>query len=443
MLRTIHLQPLRQAAAVLGSLALVTLAGSACGQTDNAWRALTLKSKITNVQPMTGIVLWTTNPQAAAAPIQLEFAYLRYDEVVQAKDSYDWSAVDKLLQEVAARKHQLILRWHDTYVGQPNGLPQYLQELPDYKGTFGKSEGKRTGFPDWSHPQAQTFLLEFFTKFAERYDRDPRLAFVQVGFGLWSEYHIYDGPFHLGKTFPSKEYQAVFARHLASQLAFTPWMISVDAGDSERAPYVEDRELLQLRFGLFDDSFNHARHAQENEPNWRALGWNRWQAAPVGGEFSFFQSVDQKRALAAQGAHGIPFETHAAKFHITFMIGDDQPKYQPEPRLRQASMACGYRFRVRELRSNETTTEATIINTGIAPIYYDAYPSMKGIRSRDSLKHLLPGQSKLFRIPAPDRRVTLASSVIDWSQVSASSSKRVLEYFAEQMRNRPAIVHRI
>ena len=45
---------------------------------------------------------------------------------------------------------------------------------------------------------------------AEKYKNDPRLAFIQTGFGLWSEYHIYDGPFELGKTFPSKDFQDSF-----------------------------------------------------------------------------------------------------------------------------------------------------------------------------------------------------------------------------------------
>jgi hypothetical protein len=39
-----------------------------------------LRSTIASVQPMTGIVLWTTNEAAATAPIQLEYAYLKYGE---------------------------------------------------------------------------------------------------------------------------------------------------------------------------------------------------------------------------------------------------------------------------------------------------------------------------------------------------------------------------
>lgn len=376
---------------------LVLAAGPSQAQ-DAKDQRLTLKSRITSTQPMTGIVLWTTNAAVHTAPVQLEFTYMRYDQVVKGRGQYDWSELDKLLDQVASRGHQLILRWHDTYVAQTNGLPKYLQQLPGYAGITAKSEGKQTGFPDWSHPEAQDFLLEFFGRYAERYDRDPRIAFLQVGFGLWSEYHIYDGPFQLGKTFPSKDLQARFAQHLASVLTQTPWMISIDAAAAERSPYAERPDLLKLRFGLFDDSFNHAKHAKINEPNWRVMGMERWQQAPTGGEFSFYTKADQKRALDPQGAHGTSFEKQAQQFHITFMLGDAQPEYQSSERIAQASMACGYQFKLLELKSSDKSTVGTFTNTGVAPIYYDAYPSMRGVRSRESLKHLLPGQSKSFTI---------------------------------------------
>ena len=377
---------------------LFVLAANVSPAQEAKGKRLTLTSRITSTQPMTGIVLWTTNAAVKTAPVQLEFTYMRYDQVVKGRGQYDWSELDRLLEKVAGRGHQLILRWHDTYVAQTNGLPKYLQQLPGYAGITARSEGKQTGFPDWSHPESQAFLLEFFSRYAERYDRDSRIAFLQVGFGLWSEYHIYDGPFQLGKTFPSKELQARFANHLAGALTQTPWMISIDAADAERSPYAERPDLLKLRFGLFDDSFNHAKHAKINEPNWRVMGMERWQQAPTGGEFSFYTKADQKRALDPQGAHGTPFEKQAQQFHISFMLGDAQPEYQSSQRIEQASMACGYQFKLLELNSTSTSTIGTITNVGIAPIYYDAYPSMRGVRSGESLKHLLPGQSKTFTI---------------------------------------------
>jgi len=356
-----------------------------------------LKSTIENVQPMTGIVLWSTNEAAATAPIQLEYAYLKYNQVVQEKGKYDWQSVESLLNEIAGRKHQAILRWHDTYVGAPTGVPAFIKALPNYHETTATSEQKPTDFPDWSNPEWQAFILEFFGRFADKYDRDPRLAFVQVGFGLWAEYHIYDGPMKLGDTFPNKDFQLAFTRHLASQFRETPWMISVDAA-GDHTPFADDAVLSASPFGLFDDSFNHQRHKQENEPNWLTLGMDRWKRAPTGGEFSFFKKKDQKDALAPSGPYGIPFAEHAAKFHVSFIIGDAQPRFQKADVIRNAGMNCGYRFKVNRFVASSTASELNIENTGIAPIYFDAFPAINGVRSATSLKGLLPGESREFRI---------------------------------------------
>ncbi len=377
-------------------LALCALAASA-GAGD--LRPVPLKSAATEVQPMTGIALWATNPAARTAPVQLEFSYLAYDRVVREKGKYDWAAVEQLLDDAAGRNHQLVLRWHDTYVGKPTGVPAYIKALPGYRETAALSEKKRTGFPDWSHPEWRRFVPEFFARFAERYDRDPRLAFVQVGFGLWAEYHIYDGPMELGKTFPSKAFQGEFATHLGKSLTHTPWMISVDAA-GDHAPFAADKTLLALPFGVFDDSFNHARHEAENVPNWNALGRDRWKSAPVGGEFSFFEPKDQSEALSPRGPHGTRFEEQAARFHVSFIIGDAQPRHQTAGRVREAGLACGYRFRVTKFRASAARSEVTVTNTGVAPIYYDAYPAVNGVRAKASLKGLLPSESRTFEVAA-------------------------------------------
>ncbi len=374
---------------------LVWIAATNYGQ---SMQPVALKSKIESVQPMTGIVLWTTNEAVETAPIQLEYAYMTYREVTKLDGSFDWDPVEKLLKEVAGRKHQLILRWHDTYVGKKTGIPQHIVASAGYETTKGKSEGKNTEFPDWSHPALQDFALKFFTEFANRYDNDPRLAFVQVGFGLWAEYHIYDGPMKLGKTFPSKDYQARFLTHIDSCLKTTPWMISVDSADNESTPLEDSEPLRQLSFGLFDDSFNHKRHKQENEPNWKILGLDRWKVAPTGGEFAFFDDVEQVKALAPKGPYGISFEDQASRFHISFMIGDAQPEHQQTKRIQEAGMATGYAFRITKFEASATSSVVEIKNTGIAPIYYDAFPCVNNVRSQTTLKGLLPDQSRRFEI---------------------------------------------
>lgn len=73
--------------------------------------------------------------------------------------------------------------------------------------------------------------------------------------------------------------------------------------------YADDFRAIPLKqslndvqpFGLFDNSFNHAKHEKEHEPNWNILGRDRWKLSPTGGEFRFFRKVDQSEALAPTG----------------------------------------------------------------------------------------------------------------------------------------------
>ena len=306
--------------------------------------------------------------------------------------------MDRLLDKVAARRHQAIVRFYFVYPGNPTTVPDYIKALPDYHETRGKSEGKPTGFPDWSHRELQEFTLEFYEKLAARYDHDPRLAFVETGFGLWAEYHIYDGPMKLGKTFPDKSFQAAFARQLGRVFRKTPWMISVNAAADVTDTVRRQRDLLKHPVRRLRRLVPLPAAREGERAELELMGRDRWKLAPAGGEISYYTTHDQKQALASTGPHGIPFEKAAADFHITFMIADDQPKYRPMDRIRAAGLACGYRFRILTFEASATRSRVTVTNTGVAPIYHDAYLAVNGVRAERSLKGLLPGESRTDEI---------------------------------------------
>jgi hypothetical protein len=395
--RRVHRQIPVQIVALM--IAVFLALGAAC-LAQERFVDVPLKSRITRVQPMTGIVLWTTSEHNRTDAIQLEYSYMKYGDVVAQRGQYDWTVMDRLLKEVAARGHQAVVRFYFVYPGHKTTVPAYIKGLADYHEVDSRSEGKPTSFVDWSNPEIKRFTLEFYEKLTARYDNDPRLAFVETGFGLWAEYHIYDGPMKLGKTFPDKPFQAEFVRHLARVFQKTSWMISVDAADGSRTPFAADRELVKLPLGVFDDSFLCRQHARENEPNWNFFGRDRWKRAPAGGELSYYTRDDQKLALAANGPHGISFEKAAADFHISFMIGNDQPRYQRMDRIRSAGLACGYKFRIQAFEASPSRSRVTITNTGVAPIYHDAYVAVDGLRASRSLKGLLPSESRTDEIGA-------------------------------------------
>lgn len=387
---------------------LLALTLAACGPVvpeDDAteYQPVALSSEAVGVQPFTGIVLWSDNGKAAGYGIQLEFSYMLYNDVCKSKDGYDWTVVDKLLDKIASRGHQAVLRFRYTYPGYSCAVPDYIKALPDYEATNGRSEGRKTEFPDWRCSELQRFHKEFHRRFAERYDKDPRLAYLQTGFGLWAEYHIYDGPFVAGKTFPSKAFQKEFFEGMEKWFVQTPWMISIDAADDHYGPFSDYPALLDGRFGNFDDSFMCEDHDGYNRESWSFFGTQRYKRAPFGGEFSYYTDYDQKHCLDPAGIHGRRFEDEVARFHMSFIIGNDQPGYQKRERVLEASRSMGYHFRINAFGVCEGVgSRVEIENTGVAPIYHDAFVCVDGKRGDYNLRALMPGEKAVVKIADRD-----------------------------------------
>lgn len=388
---------------------------------DTTWHRVSMKRVVTGVQPMTGLVLWC---DAAAGwhaqygkSISLEYSYCLPSAVVTGKAGgqilYDWSSFDAMLADVASRGHQAVVRFRYEYPGSTDvdgkagttAVPAYIKDRAGYHETYGRNPNGdgATWYADWSDKELQWFTMQFYTDFNARYAEDPRLAFLEVGFGHWSEYHIYGTPLRLGINFPSKEYQRDFLNHLSETMDI-PWLVSIDAADEDYSPVPQSAALLDLPFGLFDDSFMHREHDKVqgegyNEECWSALdGSNRWQRGACGGEISYYNSKDQRTFLNPAGLYGVTWEAASAKYHISFMIANDAPQttYGTPDRFRQASMLCGYRFKVLDCITSSDETRILAKNIGIAPFYRDAFFAVGDCRSEETLLGLQPGERKVF-----------------------------------------------
>lgn len=190
-------------------LSVVTLLLLAAGVNAEVTEVM-LNSSITKPQPMTGLVLWPDQARdlysTHGGSIRLEFAYCLPCKVVtgcgdDGTIQYDWTWFENILDDVASRGHQLIARFRYEYPnskdvdGKTAGMtavPQYIKDRSDYNETYNKVKGDGpTWYADWSNAELKRFTKQFYTDFAARYASDPRLAFLEVGFGHWSEYHIY------------------------------------------------------------------------------------------------------------------------------------------------------------------------------------------------------------------------------------------------------------
>lgn len=367
-----------------------------------SFQRVALKSSITKVQPMTGIVLWDSNSKNRTDDIQLEFSYMLYSDVCKKKDVFNWTPMDNLLADVASRSHQAVVRFRYVYPEEECAVPDYIKKLEGYEETvYDVPDEGETKYPDWRCEELQRFHKEFHRRFAERYDTDKRLAFVQTGFGHWAEFHVYEGPYIPGKTFPSKEFQADFMRGMEEWFKETTWSISIDAAkseDTDYGPFTVDPSTLNLRFGNFDDSFMCVDHDGYNYECWSFFGENRYKRAPFGGEFNYYTKEDQKHCLDKSGWRGRKFEDEVAKYHMTYIIGDGQPGYQSWDRIREASLSMGYKFRVKDFRISGDKAAVLVSNVGVAPIYRDAWVAVDGVRSDWSLAGLMPGREKWVEV---------------------------------------------
>lgn len=373
--------------------------------TDQIWRDIPLNASITRVQPMTGIVLWedawNDREIKESKAISLEYAYVSPATLTKIDGSFDWTPLDELLDRIAKRSHQGVIRFYYTYPGKATQVPDFVKNQSGYQESSGTVEGKNTFFPDWSHAGLQDFHLAFFKAFATRYDQDPRLAFLQVGFGLWGEYHIYEGPKVIGQQFPTHAFQKTFLTALDKSLPTLRWSFSIDAGDSYYSPLSSDPELLNLGFGNFDDSFMIQDHDDYNARMWKTLQHEtRYAKAPAGGEISYMSDFDQKNALGPSGIHGRSYASLSRRYHISYMIGNDQPNYHSVQTIQDAGMQNGYRFRITSYQGNGKAAKVSVSNEGIAPIYYDAFLYLDEVAGQPSLQGLLPGETRVVTIDA-------------------------------------------
>ncbi len=378
--------------------------------------------------PLCGIVLWGSNPDmdAYGPSVNLEFSYFYYSDVADDDGaggySYDWSAVDAFIETAVARGHHAIVRFRDTdpELGSTDrSLPASLwlnARNAKYDEGIEGATRKTVFFPDWTNSNLADFIIDFYGELARRYpDQSTGLGYVEVGFGLWAEYHIdYDNLSDFsdsltavrdgarGRLFPSRTDQVRILEAIDGALVNIPWGISVDAADTGFGPYESTPPSSAPRFGLFDDSLLHAGWNTENRPNWDFFG-DRRAAAHNGGEFSYYTELDQRNALRLPGGpNGYGLDAAARECSLSFVIGDGQTDYRTPAEIASAGALLGYRLEILSLTRESDRSTIRVRNDGAAAVTYDVYAACGDIISAESLKGLLPGSERNLVVISPD-----------------------------------------
>lgn len=393
---------------------------------------VTITSHITRTQPFTGLVLWNTNPNNTNPNLhlQLEYLYIRFDNISLSEGVWDWGGFEHNLTQIANRGHQAIVRPYAVWPGLETTHALWLKRHPNYNEHRETVEGQLTWTEDWSLTSpVRDFYRHFFIQFAKHYDKDPRIAFLQVGFGSYAEYHLYGGerriaPFSSTPNFPDYEYQYNLHLQLDTMLNELHWAFSIDARWFENAGQLWDNTtafplMNSLTHGLFDDSLFLRGHSGYNMDRWREFQWEtRNLQFPSGGEIGFRQEdrsmdphpsdrprwIQEWRALLTADHPlflGETWEQKMARLKLQYVIGSWMPMYHSSQRINEASMSMGYKFRVLHLQIRQGVTSITLENFGYSPLFYDAYITVNGVRATMSLRALQPGQSQDYTVHTP------------------------------------------
>jgi len=367
--------------------------------------------------PLQGLVPYA-RPHADRFPHSMEFSYLPLSDLMTGPDQFDWQPLEKLLDDIASRRHQTVFRVWMEYPGRENGIPSYLvddglkvtQWLNENTAPF---PAKNVRTPDYNDQRLRNALQSFITAFGEKYDGDPRIGFITAGLlGTWGEWHTYPR----GELMASKEVQAEVMDAYERAFPTTPILLRYPAGKNAWAHAANHTR----RLGYHDDSFAWATlDTGRDEDNWffipamKAAGQeaiNKWKTSPIGGEIRpelWGKIFDETPAHPkAQDFTKCVQQTHVTWLMDTGMFEKKQSGRRMSNAIEQVQK-MGYEFHIVSAERRPSDSEGEVVtirirNTGVAPFYYPWNVELAPVRGGHvgktiavdgTVQGLLPGDS--------------------------------------------------
>lgn len=337
--------------------------------------------------PLKGLVPYIGAHRAERFPHSMEFNYVPLASLVVGPQRYDWTPLDKLLDECARRGHQTVFRVYMEFPGRAGLIPAYLVKqglkVHKYQNTntqpFAPADVET---PDYADPRLRQMLKDFIAALGHRYDGDPRIGFITAGLlGTWGEWHTYPRD----ELFASKAVQEEVMDAYEAAFKTTPILLRYPAG----ADHYAQAPNAHRRFGYHDDSFAWATlRTGRTEDNWfflaamhaaGAQAMEKWKSCPIGGEIRpeawgkvFDESPGDKQI---QNFVRCVTETHA-----TWVMDSGMFETEPSPDRRKRAdeqvRRMGYEFHIPAVSlgpvaGGKLPVTVELENRGVAPFYYD------------------------------------------------------------------------
>ncbi|MGL4552517.1 MAG: DUF4832 domain-containing protein [Gemmataceae bacterium] len=366
--------------------------------------------------PLKGLVPYQADVRALF-PHSLEFNYLPFSALVKGDGEFDWGPLERLLDDVAGRGHQAVLRIYLEYPGKTDAIPAFLVrgglKVTRWRYSEAGPRPPAVETPDYEDRALRKSLRGFVAAFGKKYDGDPRVGFLTAGLlGLWGEWH--DHP--KGELFASKAVQLEVMDAYAAAFKTTPVLLRYPAGPEDRLK----AENAGRGFGYHDDSFAWATlHTGKASDGWfymtalKAAGPDagaKWKTRPIGGEIRpeawgrVFDETPGRKEVQ-------DFRECVQATHVTWLMDSGMFRKDQKPdRIERAGREVrrmGYEFHapavtVGEVKGGKLGVRLEIENRGVAPFYYD-WRAEWGLLADGKAVKTWPASGKLTGLLPGDR----------------------------------------
>jgi len=335
----------------------------------------------------------------------------RWSKLNPAKDVYDWTELDKLLD--ALSEHDMgyalrVLPYSPSYIKGDDTPEEEYDWTPPFVYESGAKKvsatldwnGYRAVVPVWDDSVYLYYAKEFAKALAEKYDGDPRIEYIDIRtFGEWGEWHAS----HLkGSEMPSDSIKMDMLDYYASVFKKTLLVLpSNGSGDVYT-------HALSLGIAKRDDGFIGTPGRPDSlvrayEANLPTIAEN------MAGYTTMLEYTDVIPGgyLKWTPQRWVDAITTA---HLTYYVLDQDSDcgynfYKDNKALADSmSKVIGYNFTVTQAELTTVATDAdtastlniTVKNTGVAPCFFDIYLVAEFV---DSTGAAIAQLGKTIRIP--------------------------------------------
>lgn len=336
--------------------------------------------------PLKGLVPYSGDKRGSF-PHSLEFNTLPYSALVKGYDDFDWQPLEALLDDIASRGHQAVLRIYLEYPGRTGVIPEFLikdgLKIHAYLNTnTDPFPPALVETPDYEDQNLRRSLKNFINAFGRKYDGDPRLGFVTAGLlGTWGEWHTYPR----SELFASKAVQIEVMEAYEAAFKLTPVLLRYPAGDDT----FQKAKNADRPFGYHDDSFAWATlHTGKDGDEWffmtalAAAGADaeaKWKTEPIGGEIrpeAWGKVFDERPGDPTIQDIRTCVETTHASWLLDSGMFETPPNGDRVRRAEAIVRAMGYDFHcpkviIGAVAAGTVSVRLEIVNRGVAPFYSD------------------------------------------------------------------------